>query len=243
MPRTTSNIALLRRLEDREKRLRTLAGDPHMEALILDADLLHEAQAALASMQQERWFPVTSPITSRQANQSGPSPAQIPWSVAERAYAGYVGRYGREQSLERVAERGGWYAEELDDLLPGWREEVSEITQLRAQLHEAEAQARSLQADLEVALVRLEWACAFYAGWYDGKISQQLTAGAVAYEFVTAIRRALQVLRRPAVDPPGLDITPRPSHPPDETCPRCESSVTDPERRALDSIPEVDDAD
>lgn len=44
-------------------------------------------------------------------------------------------------------------------------------------------------------------------------------------------------------DPPGRDITPLPSHPPDETCPRCEPSVTDPEQRALDSIPEADDAD
>ena len=32
----------------------------------------------------------------------------IPWSAAERAYKTYAERYGKEQSLERLAERGGF---------------------------------------------------------------------------------------------------------------------------------------
>jgi hypothetical protein len=37
--------------------------------------------------------------------QDGPS---IPWSLAERIYAVYADLYGRDQSLERLAERGGF---------------------------------------------------------------------------------------------------------------------------------------
>lgn len=48
----------------------------------------------------------------------------IPWDVAERAYAEYARRYGRAQSIERLAERGGLSVGELDDLLPSWRAET-----------------------------------------------------------------------------------------------------------------------
>lgn len=58
----------------------------------------------------------------------------IPWSIAEKAYADYSRRFGKNQSLERLAERGGFGAEEMDDHYPPWREESDEITQLRAEL-------------------------------------------------------------------------------------------------------------
>jgi hypothetical protein len=41
----------------------------------------------------------------------------IPWSAAEIAYAEYALRYGRQQSLERLAERGGFGRDEFIDLL------------------------------------------------------------------------------------------------------------------------------
>lgn len=44
----------------------------------------------------------------------------IPWSVAERAYARYASLYGRKQSLERLAERGGFGLAELGYLLRGY---------------------------------------------------------------------------------------------------------------------------
>ena len=59
--------------------------------------------------------------------QGGPS---IPWSVAEIAYAEYARRYGRSQSLQRLAERGGFYVNEMDEYHPRWREEVGEIARL-----------------------------------------------------------------------------------------------------------------
>lgn len=49
------------------------------------------------------------------------APDTIPWPVAEAAYVKYARRYGQSQSLERLADRGGFGAGELDGLLPDWR--------------------------------------------------------------------------------------------------------------------------
>ncbi len=56
-----------------------------------------------------------------------PHPMQIPWHIAELAYSVYV-RYGGEQSLNRLAERGGFGASEMDKYLPDWRERVAKYT-------------------------------------------------------------------------------------------------------------------
>lgn len=61
-----------------------------------------------------------------------PHPNRIPWSVAEKAYSVYASRYGKSQSLERLAERGGFGPGEMDDFYPNWREECSELTALCA---------------------------------------------------------------------------------------------------------------
>ena len=49
------------------------------------------------------------------------APQWIPWWVAATAYEDYAARYGRSQSLQRLAERGGFAPEEMDVHLPGWR--------------------------------------------------------------------------------------------------------------------------
>ena len=41
------------------------------------------------------------------------APCTVPWWLAQEAYAYYSSRFGREQSLERIAERGGFGREEL----------------------------------------------------------------------------------------------------------------------------------
>lgn len=61
-----------------------------------------------------------------------PGPTTIPWETADRAYSVYSARYGKEQSLERIAERGGFGARELDEFIPGWRDELSEFRALEA---------------------------------------------------------------------------------------------------------------
>lgn len=52
---------------------------------------------------EERAFP----IIQRPRPQAG-DPVSVPWSLAEQAYEVYSHCYGTEQSLERLAERGGF---------------------------------------------------------------------------------------------------------------------------------------
>ena len=77
----------------------------------------------------ERMFPVQA--SGRNVK---PHPTRIPWSIADKAYSRYSARHGRQQSLERLAERGGFHPDEMDEYYPPWREETDEITALRAQL-------------------------------------------------------------------------------------------------------------
>ena len=50
----------------------------------------------------------------------------IPRAIAEQAYEVYSARYGRDQSLDRMCERGGFGPGELDDFAPGWRDNFVE---------------------------------------------------------------------------------------------------------------------
>jgi len=74
----------------------------------------------------------------------GHSPG-IPWSLHVRAWNAYSAKYGKQQSAERIAERGGFSASELDIFVPGWRRyDVSEIT--KARISEVEAERDTLAA-------------------------------------------------------------------------------------------------
>ena len=72
----------------------------------------------------EKMFPIQ---TQRGAV---PHPLSIPWSIAELAYSVYAANYGKGQSLEYLAQRGGFGPGEMDMFLPGWREMCSEINRL-----------------------------------------------------------------------------------------------------------------
>jgi hypothetical protein len=61
-------------------------------------------------------------------------PVSVPWEVADRAWAAYSALYGRGQSVERLAQRGGFSWGEMDSLFPGWRQATDEWVQLRAEL-------------------------------------------------------------------------------------------------------------
>lgn len=65
--------------------------------------------------------------------------AGIPWPVHLEAWDAYAKRYGSRQSAERMAERGGFHTNELDQFIPGWRERVSYIATLEARIKELEA--------------------------------------------------------------------------------------------------------
>lgn len=60
-------------------------------------------------------------------------PVSIPWAVAEKAWAAYSARYGRDQSVERLAQRGGFSWGEMDELFPGWRDATDAWKKLEAE--------------------------------------------------------------------------------------------------------------
>ena len=68
-----------------------------------------------SDMDDTRPFPIQGGNSYR--NEEGrhirPESSTIPWWLAEIAYEYYSKRYGKEQSLERLAERGGFGREEL----------------------------------------------------------------------------------------------------------------------------------
>ena len=82
-----------------------------------------------------------------QSTRGLPSPTQIPWSVAEKAYSQYRARYGSGQNLERLAQRGGFSAGEMDDLHPAWRAEVDAIVKLVSRIRELEADLARVTAE------------------------------------------------------------------------------------------------
>lgn len=65
-----------------------------------------------------------------------PGPLSAPWPVAEKAWAAYAQQYGTGQSVERLAERGGFDWCEMDMFHPGWREEVDPFRRLEAERDE-----------------------------------------------------------------------------------------------------------
>ena len=90
-----------------------------------------ELQQDLARLRQERearMFPIQLGWSRHPVK---PHPTRIPWSIAELAYSVYANRYGTSQSLERLAERGGFGPGEMDMFLPDWRERCSEVESLK----------------------------------------------------------------------------------------------------------------
>lgn len=75
-----------------------------------------ESQLAAREEKPPRMFPI------QPQRGAVPHPLWIHWEVAELAYSNYAARFGRSQSLEELARRGGFCPYEMDDQLPGWRE-------------------------------------------------------------------------------------------------------------------------
>lgn len=91
-------------------------------------------------MAAQRMFPL-------QSEDTGPAgPSSIPWEIAERAYQEYNRRYPG-QTLERIAERSGFGWLEMDEFLPGWRDEVDLFTKLTTRVAELEETNSILRQD------------------------------------------------------------------------------------------------
>lgn len=103
-----------------------------------------------------RWFPLQ---VSRDKT-TAPHPLRIPWPVAEKAYCVYAGKYGRSQTLERLAERGGFSGSEMDMLYPAWREEISAIAAAKAEgerIGYERGKADGVREERELVEAVLEW--------------------------------------------------------------------------------------
>lgn len=82
--------------------------------------------------------------------------AGIPWSMHLRAYDAYCKEYSPQQALIEGGCRGGFGVRELDMFIPGWRDELSEMTRLKAALSAHEATIAELRA--EAATFERKWA-------------------------------------------------------------------------------------
>ena len=87
-----------------------------------------QLRARLTKTSEPKMFPIQSERGHRA------HPTEIPWSVADRAYSVYRADYGDGQSLERLAQRGGFAPSEMDGYYPAWEQESSEIVQLQARI-------------------------------------------------------------------------------------------------------------
>lgn len=99
---------------------------------------------------QMKRFPVSDNATPR---------LMIPWSLAEEAYAAYSRRYGTDQSLERIAERGGFSYSEMDKFRRGWQNIVNaEREQLESALITAIERATVAERERDaVVLEKRQW--------------------------------------------------------------------------------------
>lgn len=104
------------------------------------------------TMSAERRFPLQ---TSRDKSVKA-GPLSIPWCIAEIAYAEYARRYGKSQSLERLAERGGFGWCEMDMLYPEWRERVDVVNRTQAELDAIRAERDLLAAVLTEARAAID---------------------------------------------------------------------------------------
>lgn len=136
----------------------------------------------MADTLTERWFPLQS-----EREYAKPQRTSIPWSVAEIAYGAYAAKYGRSQSLERLAERGGFYPSEMDVLYPAWFAHADETTTLRVErddlrtrLANAEKRADDLAAEVVAVLDGLPGAVRVREGGGPENVAASLAASVSA---------------------------------------------------------------
>jgi hypothetical protein len=70
----------------------------------------------------EKMFPIQSDTTRERPYETLPS-SEVPWWLAKVAWAVYESKYGKSQSMERMAERGGFGRGEFLWLLRGGKED------------------------------------------------------------------------------------------------------------------------
>lgn len=84
--------------------------------------------------------------------------AGIPWAMHLRAYDAYRKKYSPQPEMINYEKgcRGGFGVSELDMFIPGWREELSELSRLRA-ANEKLAEALRECSDSAGAPENIDW--------------------------------------------------------------------------------------
>lgn len=89
--------------------------------------------------------------------------AGIPWAMHLRAYDAYCKRFAPQPAMIDLQFRncrGGFAVRELDEFIPGWREELEELPRLRATVKKLEAElseARVAVDQLDQQNKRADW--------------------------------------------------------------------------------------
>lgn len=78
--------------------------------------------------------------------------AGIPWEMHLRAYDAYCKKYSPQPALIEGWCRGGFDVNELDEFIPGWREELSELARLRAKVETLQAEVDGMAEQMRVWL-------------------------------------------------------------------------------------------
>ncbi len=99
---------------------------------IASAELLEEAADEIERLRKDEGKIRRAPVQGFAAG--------IPWEMHLRAYDAYSKKWAPQKALIEGGCRGGFSVGELDRFIPGWREELLEISRLRALL------ARALEA-------------------------------------------------------------------------------------------------
>lgn len=81
--------------------------------------------------------------------------AGIPWAMHLRAYDAYCKKHGEQQALIEGWCRGGFGTGELDMFIPGWRDELSELTKLKAERDQLAELMQKLAQAAEDVLVHI----------------------------------------------------------------------------------------
>ena len=117
--------------------------DPEVAHVVAKALHLRREQAAdierrLAEAREEL---KSRPMLRKMAPVQGFTPG-IPWDMHLRAYDAYRKKWGAQQALIEGGCRGGFGTKELDEFIPGWREELSERKHLQDRAAAAESKLR-----------------------------------------------------------------------------------------------------
>jgi hypothetical protein len=184
MPDTRETVIVEQRHRDlREAIYHAMAGvfrrgidkgqaDDEVEALIAQFDRDHLTPTPSADGEVIREAKPRKEWTEREilaeaysdAARSWTAPVQgygpgIPWPLHLEAYDAYCREYSKQTALIDLPGRGcrgGFGTKELDTFIPGWRDRVSEITKLRAEL----AKARAMPIPTTGKASGPSWVCA-----------------------------------------------------------------------------------